>query len=573
MRKSRAAAIIALIAWGGGLCLWVWSRTGDILGDFGHEMYVAWQLSQGKVFARDVAYLCGPLSPWINALWMRIFGANLNVILTFNALVLVGTAALLYRVILQAASELAAFAATAFFVAVFGLCVGTRDTNYNFLTPYAHGVTHGLLLCLGTAMCLCRFQRAGGVRWSVTAGLLTGLAYLTKPEMFLACAATFAAGMAGVVWLRRMDVRGVEVAAPVLAVAAAPLAAWLVLRATPAVLGGWQFVTPGDVLKRPMYLAGLGIDDVRNSLLKIALSAGVDAGVVGLLAAAAMAGRRAVALPVAVVLMAAVVAAGQYFPSYWVDADRALVLFAAGAVGITGWRVLCGRTPVERRIAQWLLAVLSLALLPKMMLNVRTYHYGFVLAAPCAAMLVAALVAWLPEVVRRAGGEATVARLGGMGLVAGLIVNRMIVTQMVLSERTVEIPLAMGGQLYARPIDLPAAQAVRWLASFPPQTTAAIYPDAAGIDFASGKASGLTFNVLNPMTLGMWGEENALLDLQSHPPDIILILRADTSDLGAQWFGQDYGRQVMQWIAAHYRPTETFGEADEERSIQAWQRN
>jgi hypothetical protein len=220
-----------------------------------------------------------------------------------------------------------------------------------------------------------------------------------------------------------------------------------------------------------------------------------------------------------------------------------------------------------------MLAVLSLALLAKMILNVRTYQYGFVLAAPCGAMLVAALVDLLPQALRRIGGSATVARWGAVGLVAGLIVNRMVLTNKVLSERTIEIPLAMGGQLYGRPRDEPAAEAVRWLGNLPPATTAAIYPDAAGIDFAAGKASGVRFNVLNPMTIGMWGEASILGALEAHPPDVILIVRMDMSELGGQWFGQDYGRQVMRWIAAGYRPTEAFGPADESGSIEAWRRN
>src|SRR5271170_2112203 len=112
----RRLAVISLVAWGTGLCFWVWGRTGDVTGDFGHELYVAWQLSRGKIIGRDLVYLYGPLSPWINAAWMRLLGPTPNVILTANLLVLIGVSFLLYRLLVRAFSELAAFTATAFFL-------------------------------------------------------------------------------------------------------------------------------------------------------------------------------------------------------------------------------------------------------------------------------------------------------------------------------------------------------------------------------------------------------------------------------------------------------------------------
>ena len=67
--------LVALVA---GAALVVYSRP---LGErarargaaFGRELYVPWQLTQGKVLYRDIESIFGPLSPYLNALWMRLF--------------------------------------------------------------------------------------------------------------------------------------------------------------------------------------------------------------------------------------------------------------------------------------------------------------------------------------------------------------------------------------------------------------------------------------------------------------------------------------------------------------------
>ena len=78
----------------------IWRRSGDLVIDFGRELYVPWQPSQGRVLYRDLAYLSWPAfalpEPMlVEALWRRGRGA----VMTGNAIVLVATVAALYRVL------------------------------------------------------------------------------------------------------------------------------------------------------------------------------------------------------------------------------------------------------------------------------------------------------------------------------------------------------------------------------------------------------------------------------------------------------------------------------------------
>ena len=44
------------------LCARMWGRVGEVAIDFGREVYVPWQIAQGRVLYRDLAYIFGPLT-------------------------------------------------------------------------------------------------------------------------------------------------------------------------------------------------------------------------------------------------------------------------------------------------------------------------------------------------------------------------------------------------------------------------------------------------------------------------------------------------------------------------------
>ena len=66
-RRGFAAALTigaAFVA----LCAWSWGRWTDPQIDYGNELYIAWQLAEGKVLYGDLAHRNGPLSHAWNAL-------------------------------------------------------------------------------------------------------------------------------------------------------------------------------------------------------------------------------------------------------------------------------------------------------------------------------------------------------------------------------------------------------------------------------------------------------------------------------------------------------------------------
>src|SRR3954464_5474836 len=74
-----------------------WRTWPEPVIDFGRELYVPWQLSQGKVLYRDIAYFNGPLSPYFNSAVFRIFGVSMMKLVYVNLAILIGILLMLHR--------------------------------------------------------------------------------------------------------------------------------------------------------------------------------------------------------------------------------------------------------------------------------------------------------------------------------------------------------------------------------------------------------------------------------------------------------------------------------------------
>src|SRR5438477_6742925 len=86
---ARFAGPLCLLAVGAGMTYWTWGRLGEPVVDFGRELYGAWHLTQGGAAWHD-AYLFGPLSPYVNALWFSLLGHSANALMIGNLLILGG---------------------------------------------------------------------------------------------------------------------------------------------------------------------------------------------------------------------------------------------------------------------------------------------------------------------------------------------------------------------------------------------------------------------------------------------------------------------------------------------------
>jgi len=203
-RWSGPAAIFAATA----LMLWrSWLKWPDLFVDYGQQLYVAWRLAEGEVLYRDIAYFHGPLSSYLHAGVMRLWGTSLLSLVVFNLLLLGALLWLLYRLLSDLGSRFAATAGCLLFVGIFAFGQYLRIGNYNYICPYTYEITHGLILALAAIYCFDRHRRRASTGQLVLAGVLLGLVFLTKVEIFVAAAVALFGGTLALAWQDRLGSR------------------------------------------------------------------------------------------------------------------------------------------------------------------------------------------------------------------------------------------------------------------------------------------------------------------------------------------------------------------------------
>ena len=142
---------------------------------------------------RDIESLFGPLSPYVNALWFRLFGVSLTTLVICNLAILAATTAGIYHVVRVSTDRTTATVAGLATLLLFGFAEYLVVGNYNFVTPYAHDATHGVALVVAMIVRLHRALATGRrLPWAV-GGVCFGGVMLTKPETALAAGAVVTA--------------------------------------------------------------------------------------------------------------------------------------------------------------------------------------------------------------------------------------------------------------------------------------------------------------------------------------------------------------------------------------------
>jgi hypothetical protein len=214
-----------------------WRKWPDPLIDFGAQLYTAWQLSQGAVLHRDVATLYGPLSHYFNAALFCVFGPGLIVLAIANLVIFSGLLITIYMLIRRAWGIAAALVSSAIFISVFGFSHLVYGGNYNYVTPYSHETTHGMLIVALLCLVLLHWIDHHTSRSTFLAGFLFGLTTLLKPEFILA-GAIITAVAALVRWRNGGRLQSRE------------LFAWIIAALLPTALFAIYFVRVMPYLKR-----------------------------------------------------------------------------------------------------------------------------------------------------------------------------------------------------------------------------------------------------------------------------------------------------------------------------------
>jgi Dolichyl-phosphate-mannose-protein mannosyltransferase len=585
-RTARIAIVAVHSCCAAALMWWSWRKWPDPLVDFGRELYVPWQLTRGKVLSRDIASLFGPLSPYLNALWFRLFGVSLTTLAFANLALLCTIIAGIYHLVRVSTDRVTAVAAGLTALLLFGFSQYTDVGNYNFISPYSHEATHGFALAVASLVALHHgFARNRTLLYPV-AGLCFGATLLTKPEVSVAAAAALALGwIAGCALQPREHGRlAARLASFIAAAALAPLLFLLYFSfagglapadAARAVAAAWIVVLETPIASNEFYLRGMGLDHpAGNALRMVAAFAGFVAFVTVAASLVRTRPRNRIARVVQLLGQAVLAVAGAVLiPRY--ELLRALPLISAAA--LVGAVIALVRRRRRNEAAMPLLALVmwsafGFVLLAKMWLNARIYHYGFYLALPATTVMIAMVLWFIPhrlDELADGGAGGRMRRIMAVTLAMTIALHLGLADRLYRAKR---VPLGSGADrmLTIDPfasapqkwqgIDIPGAlDRVRQIAA--PGATLAVLPEGVILNYLLRRETPVPFVNFMPPELMAFGEGAMVRALERQPPDIVVFIHRDTSEYGFRLFGTDpdYGRQIMTWIRGHYQSIDVIG--------------
>jgi hypothetical protein len=546
------------------LCSWFdWP---DPIVDFGRELYVPWKLSQGQVLYRDIAYFNGPLSPYFNAMVMRVLGVSLRSIVIVNITLLAGLTAIVWWLWSVIASRFAATVACDVLLTVFSFIQLGGIGNYNFVTPYSHEITHGVILSFAAICCVAAYLKKPRGVWLACAGFLLGFIFLTKPEVFVAAAIGVGAGV--ILAVRCSKTRAKDLALFAVALVGAPLCAflllWLAMSAREAlhgVLGAWVYLGNAQITGMPYYKTVLGTDHLGSNLL-IAIAATLVYAVWLTLAIAPafLTKHRDQGTVVMLGIVWTIIAIVLFVTvdlSIWQRSLRGMsIVMPVLAVSMIIAALRRGSDTVAAIRA--MLCLFAAALLGKIFLNVTSYHYGFALAMPATLIAIAAMLSWLPKSIRAAGRLLVPAVLPGVGLF--ILVHLYIFNLRYAHKATL---VAYGADAFwADPVALPNDTRGRSvnlmlerLQSLSSGATVASVPEGVMINYLSRRTNPTPYINLMPPEVLMFGQDRIIQAFEEHPPDyLVMVARSDPVEYGYKSFAADYGRDIFEWMKQHYEP-------------------
>jgi hypothetical protein len=566
-----------------------WARWGHPVIDSGREMNVPLRLLRGELLYRDVRYIYGPLSPYLNAALYAIFHPSLWVLwgrgIVTTILILAITWWLARQILSRWPATLACLLLT-------WVCALKPQGNY--ILPYAYSALDGCLLGLAATAALILALRCRSTAMMCAAGLLAALAALAKTEMGLAalCTGVTAAFLAG--YPRPASIaRWVAIfLAPALAI---PTAVYYCF----ALRAGWHTLTAESWLffsHIPWQLIHFnklrfGLDRPWHSIWLMLASLARLAALAALLASGSLLAKsdfafgtpsvsspRRVAilllvsslalilttsfalgdlgplLPMPIILAALVLAGLRRFLR---ESSANHTAPAAGAV--PGSRAL---GPAATPLAAFLLiSVLALASLMRIVLRVSTG--GALSSDLLPASIILFVYLWLSLLPRTLAASAAARRFRVLS--SSVLVIALAATAVTLSVRYREkftYPIVTPrGTMWTMPdIGISFSQALAFIDQHSRSGDAvAVMPEGTSLDFFADRRNPLRDEITIPGMLDSAGEVTAIAALESSRAPIVLIANRSTHEFGQTAFGVDYDQALMVWIQQHYRSCGVLG--------------
>jgi hypothetical protein len=550
-----------------------WRKWPDIITDFGRELYVPWQITNGQVLYRDMSSLFGPLPPYLHALLFKLFGVSLSVVAYFNIFLTVVLSAAIFYFFEVTIGRLAAVVASTAFLGLFAFAEYTIIGNYNYVCPYTYTLTHGIIISFLTFLLFLSYVKKGAKVKLFFIGAGIGLVFLCKPEVFFALATAIGSGLFLEVYLRRSPARSylricVSCSAGFLSVLAIPVIYFTFQssfkESIKYLLLPYEFVRQSVFSPHFFYKVCMGTDKLLVNAQRMFLTAMsyflLWAMIWVSFGDARSSFKRILnAVLLGCGLLCSVIAVRLITFSLFRGMPCVMVVLAVCFL----LALLRHRFDQGARIKYLPLlamAVFSLILMFKIFFAARIHQLGFALAMPAVLLAFATLVGIAPGFAIKRKHDLTVARIMFCWCIGIVILECMGLSGLVLQEK--KIPVGSRGDTI---IDYPesgiyVSLALEEIARLTTRDESlVVFPEGVMINYLSRRKNPTPFYTFMPVEMGLFREEKILASFQENPPDYVVFVDYQIQTYGYAHFCEEYGGSSLAWFNKNYSTCFTAG--------------
>ncbi len=572
--KSEAWGWPAILILGLSMATISWLKWPDLLIDYGSQLYLPWQLSEGKVLYRDLDYLFGPFSVYLHALLFKIFEPGIMVLAWFNLGVVAALSSLIYLLFKYFSDSLTATLATLAFLGIFAFGQYMGGGNFNFVCAYVYELTHGVFLSFLILWIFTQTLERPNHFKLILIGLLTGLVYLTKPEAFLAIATALALGFyflfkkqtlpKNSLWL----LLGTFLTAPILTTMYFSIQVPL-SQALSYIFLPWFHVIGSTISDLPMYHWVLGTDFLGKNIWEMFsyffLIIGFCLGAILMDRWLESFSKRSylVGWGLSILMISSLELWRSLFPLFELPRSLPLIILAY-SIFLFMKISKSASDGSNRSLGLLIFSIFSLVLMFKMIFHVQVAHYGFALALPATLVLIHVVTHEVPKWFSKNSKPKNIFRPVAITFVAVFIGLHIHFEYKMYSLKGQPVgkdaDTLVDYHSYLDPRGIIFNAAIEFIQNeIPEETQFFAIPVSIMLNYMTRRESSLKYVYLDPGAFQLIGDYQIYEDLQRIRPPYIVLIEQKFPQQGRTNFGKDFGKHILSWIHKNYFIIRQYG--------------
>jgi hypothetical protein len=559
-----------------------WRRWSLIILDFGRELYIPWKLSIGGVLYRDI-YVdhYGPFSPYLNAFLFKMFGVNIMTLAFFNMGVVIVITYCLYRFFRHTANSVTAMMTAASFLSIFAF----KAPNYNYITPYAYALTHGIALSLFSILAFYQYIKKQNTFWVVLIGLLIGAIFLTKLEVFFASIAAIGTGFIVLWHVEQFPLRKIiRVSAILFFSFLLPTVLFALYfsffmsfqEALLSILTQYRELFETAMTSNVFYLRVTGREGSLFYLGKILLVTGWYVLLFFLVWSVARLVERISSTYYRMIIMIVAAASALFLlyfmndvPWNWLDlripfAFQVVVAVMGIFYGITIWKSRKDKGKALSALPMLVFIIFAFVMVLKVILRVTINVYGFALTMPTTLVVIAGLVYHVPKLVAKNAQSTTFIRALSIILVAMFLVLEIGAVSDTYLIRNYLIDTGKEKMITYDPLLSNEGPVIdetlkKINEMIKPNENFLVIPEGILLNYLTRRESPSPYTSFLLGDLVMHHEEKMVERLNRRLPDYVILTDRGVGEWGFEKFGVDTGAKISGWVIKNYIPICTIG--------------